>query len=433
MLSDFDEKRRQLLTGSVGIATSLYATYGMAATEAGSATAVDEGEVAGGTVSFPAIDAPTELPGNSPPNPDVPGQRVGFAVVGLGRLALQNILPAFGQCKHARLTGLVSGDSEKMRVIASQYGIPREACYSYKEMARLRNNAAVQVVYVVLPNALHRDAVVQAAQAGKHVLCEKPMAVNVDEAREMIDACRVADRKLMIAYRCQYEVNNQELAKRARSGELGDIQLIDAINTQNQGDPTQWRQIKKLAGGGSLPDVGLYCLNTTRALLGEEPIEVIARIQSPEHDPRFKEVEATVSFVLRFPSGVLANCASSYSLHEKRNFRVLGSKASAEIANAFGYEGQKLYLSRRDGESEARIELNLGVKNQFSLEMDHMALCVRNNVEPRTPGEEGLQDQMLMAAIYQSAETGKPVSLPVVTRRDAFRGPPPDDGPVGGG
>jgi predicted dehydrogenase len=295
-------------------------------------------------------------------------------------------------------------------------------------MARLRSNAAVQVVYVVLPNALHRDAVVQAAQAGKHVLCEKPMAMSPDEAREMIEACRAADRRLMIAYRCQYEVNNRELAKRARSGELGDIQLIDAINTQNQGDPTQWRQIKKLAGGGSLPDVGLYCLNTTRALLGEEPIEVTAHIHSPEHDPRFKEVEATVSFVLRFPSGVLANCASSYSLHEQRNFRVLGSKAGAEIANAFGYEGQKLYISRRYGQAEARIALNLGVKNQFSLEMDHMAFCVRNNVEPRTPGEEGLQDQVLMAAIYQSAQVGKPVSLPAVTRRDAFRGPAPDDG-----
>jgi len=428
MPSEFDQTRRQLLAGSVGIATSLYAAHGMAATEAGSPTRVDEGEVSGATVSFPAIDAPTEQPGSPPPNPDIPGQRVGFAVVGLGRLALQNILPAFGQCKHARLTGLVSGDPEKMRVIAAQYGVPKEACYSYEEMARLRSNAAVQVVYVVLPNALHRDAVVRAAQADKHVLCEKPMATSPDEAREMIEACRAADRKLMIAYRCQYEVNNRELAKRARSGELGDIQVIDAINTQNQGDPTQWRQIKKLAGGGSLPDVGLYCLNTTRALLGEEPIEVIANIHSPEHDPRFKEVEATVSFVLRFPSGILANCASSYSLHEQRNFRVLGSKASAEIANAFGYEGQKLYISRRDGQAEARIELNLGVKNQFSLEMDHMALCVRNNVEPRTPGEEGLQDQVVMAAIYQSAQTGKPVSLPAVSRRDAFRGPPPDDG-----
>ncbi len=128
--------------------------------------------------------------------------------------------------------------------------------------------------------------------------------------------------------------------------------------------------------------------------------------------------------------GVLAHCVSSYSVHEQRNFRVLGSNASAEITNAFDYEGQKLHISRRDARAEAEIELNLAAKNQFSLEMDHMALCVRTNVQPRTPGEEGLQDQILMAAIYQSAQTGRPISLAPVSRRDAYRGPPLDDGHV---
>jgi len=424
MRQDVDETRRLLLlAGSVGVASTLYAGAPSAATAGGSPTPVDEGAVIGREVTFPPIDAPTDPPGNPPPNPDPPGQRVGFAVVGLGRLALQNILPAFAQSKHARLTGLVSGDPEKMRVIAAQYGVPREACCGYGEMARMRTNAAIQVVYVVLPNALHRDAVIQAAEAGKHVLCEKPMATSPDEAREMIEACRRADRKLMIAYRCQYELANRELVRRARGGELGDIQFVDAINTQDQGDPTQWRQIKNLSGGGSLPDVGLYCLNTTRALLGEEPIEVLARTHSPDRDARFREVEATVSFVLRFPSGIIANCVSSYSLHTQRNFRVLGSSANAEITNAFDYEGQKLIISRRDGNAEAKIELNLGAKNQFSLEMDHMAFCVRNDVEPRTPGEEGLQDQILMAAIYRSAQTGQAVRLEPVSRPDAFRGP----------
>jgi predicted dehydrogenase len=427
MHDDFDETRRRLLlSGSLGLASTFYAGGGSAATPSGSTTVVDEGTVIGGKVTFPPIDAASETPGNPPPNPDPAGQRVGFAVVGLGRLALQNILPAFAQSKHARLAGLVSGDPAKMRIIAAQYGVPRDACYGYEEMARLGGNAAIQVVYVVLPNALHRHAVIQAAQAGKHVLCEKPMATSADEARDMIAACRGADRKLMIAYRCQYEVNNRELAKRARSGELGTIQFVDAINTQNQGDPTQWRQIKRLSGGGSLPDVGLYCLNTTRALLGEEPIEVLARIHSPDQDDRFREVESTVSFVLRFPSGILANCVSSYSVHTQRNFRVLGSDASAEITNAFAYEGQKLHIKRRDGQAEANIQLSLAVRNQFSLEMDHMALCVRNNVEPRTPGEEGLQDQILMAAIYQSAQTGQPVALAPVLRQDAYRGSPLD-------
>jgi predicted dehydrogenase len=425
MSEECDGKRRQLLiSGGLGLGSSLYMARGFAASADGKPAAVDEGTATGGRISFPPIHADSERPDAPPPNPDPPNGRIGFAVMGLGRLALENIIPAFAQCRHARVTGLVSGDPDKMRVIAAQYGVPAESCYSYAEMVKLRGNSAIQVVYVVLPNALHRDAVVHAAQAGKHVLCEKPMAVNADEARVMIDACRRADRKLMIAYRCQYEVNNRELARRARAGEFGQIQLVDAINTQNQGDPAQWRHVKRLSGGGSLPDVGLYCLNTTRALLGEEPIEVSASIHSADNDPRFKEVEDTVSFTLRFPSGVVANCASSYSLHEHRNIRVLGSKGSAEIAGAFAYEGQKMRLSRREGQAEAHSELALGTKNQFSLEMDHMALCVRNNVKPRTPGEEGLQDQLIMAAIYESARTGQPVKLSPVSELDAFRGPP---------
>jgi predicted dehydrogenase len=388
---------------------------------------VDEGAVQGTEVSFPPIHAETERPDAPPPNPDPPARRVGFAVMGLGRLAVENIIPAFAECKHARLAGLVSGDPAKMQALAAQCGVADQNCYSYADFDRIAADPAIQVVYVVTPNALHRDAVVRAARAGKHVLCEKPMAANVPQAREMVDACRRAQRLLMIAYRCQYERNNVELRRRARSGAFGDVQLVDAINTQNQGDPTQWRQRRALAGGGSLPDVGLYCLNTTRALLGEEPHEVSATIHSPPGDPRFAEVESTVSFTLRFPSGMIANCASSYSLHEHRNMRVLGPKGVGEVENAFAYEGQKLRLFRREGEAEANSELALGRKNQFSLEIDHFAQCVRTGAKPHTPGEEGLQDQIIMAAIYESARIGRPVSLPRIEGRDVFRGPEPQD------
>jgi predicted dehydrogenase len=407
--------RRSLLAGGLGIGGAALVR----------AAKVDEGSVGGERVTFDPIHAASERDEGQPPNQDPAQQRVGFAIMGLGRLALENILPAFAECKHARPVALVSGDPAKMKTVAAQYGIAKDSCYSYADFSRIRANAAVQVVYVVLPNSLHREAVVQAAEAGKHVLCEKPMAISADEARVMIDACRRAGRKLMIAYRCQYEINNRELIRRVRSGELGDIQFIDAVNTQNQGSPAQWRQNRALSGGGALPDVGLYCLNSTRALLGEEPVAITAAMHSPAGDVRFAEVESTVSFTLQFPSGVIANCATSYSVHEHRNLKVLGSTGSAEVENAFGYEGQKLRLYRRDGKAEASIELALARKNQFSLEIDHMAECVRHDVAPRTPGEEGLQDQVLMAAIYQAAASGETVRLPAVPRRDAFRGTEP--------
>ena len=161
-----------------------------------------------------------------------------------------------------------------------------------------------------------------------------------------------------------------------------------------------------------------------RALLGEEPVEVQATIHSPD-DTRFREVESTVSFTLRFPSGVIANCLSSYSVHEHRNLRVLGSVADAEIENAFAYEGQRLKVSRRDGKAESVATLAMARHDQFALELDHMAECVRQDKRPRTPGEEGLQDHLLMAAIYQAARTGRPVPLKPVPGRDAFRGPEP--------
>ena len=422
MQKPVDYTRRSLLVASaLGLGTQALSKPTLAATPAG----VDEGSVSGSKVSFAPIQAQTEPPGAPPPNPEPPDRRVGFAVMGLGRLALEQILPAFGECKQARPVALVSGNAAKMQAIATQYGIPATSCYSYADFPKIRDNPSVQAVYVVLPNALHANAVVQAAQAGKHVLCEKPMATTPDEARRMIEACESAGRLLMIAYRCQYEVNNKELAKRARAGDLGRVQLIETINTQNQGDAGQWRQKRSLSGGGSLPDVGLYCLNTSRALLGEEPIEVSATIFSPADDPRFKEVESTVSFTLRFPSGTIANCASSYSVHQHRHFKVLGTKSVGLIENAFAYEGQKLKLLHSDGKDEQTSELSLGRKNQFSLELDHLAQCIRSNTKPRTPGEEGLQDQIVMAAIYESAQTGRPVKLKPQSRPDPFRGPEP--------
>lgn len=418
-----DGPTRRALVAGVGAGAVGLGVAAAAAAQGPAPPPVDVGRVQGGKVSFPPHSAPTESQGERPPNPAPPGQRVGFAVVGLGKLALEQVLPAFGESKKARLTALVSGTPDKLKAIAGQYGVAPDSCYSYEDFARIRDNPAVEAVYVITPNALHHRDVLAAAKAGKHVLCEKPMATSSAEARDMLAACRAADRKLMIAYRMQYQPHLRAVQKMCRSGEIGQPVLFDMINNQNQGDPDQWRQKRALAGGGSLPDVGLYCLNTTRALLGEEPVEVSATIWSPPGDQRFREVEDNVAFTLHFASGAMANCISSYSTHRMARIKVMASQAWVEMEHAFDYQGQTLRVTRlRDGQ-EQTCQLEIPRKNQFALELDHMADCIRNNRQPRTPGEEGVQDHVIMEAIYEAARTGRRVRLPATPGRDATRGP----------
>ncbi len=367
---------------------------------------------------------------SSPSAPLPPDQRVGFAVVGLGELALGAILPALCQTKKAKLVALVSGHADKARTLAREYGVPERGIYNYQNFDTIRDNPDVQVVYVVLPNSLHHEFVLRAAGAGKHVLCEKPMATNPRECEEMIAACKQADRRLMVAYRIQYEPHNRMVQKMVRDQTFGPVRLISSVNGQNQGDPNQWRHKLALAGGGSLPDVGIYCLNTSRFLLGEEPIEVFATLTQPKDDPRFREVEDLVNFQLRFPSGVVANLATGYSFHESRRYSVHAERGVFGLDPAFSYRGLRAHMTHASGAIEVKVEPRIEEKDQFALELDHMAECVQENKTPYTPGEEGLQDHRIMAALYESAREGRVVKLsgaatPPGGKLDAFRGTPP--------
>ena len=376
-------------------------------------------------IPLPPTSAGTERTPGQAPLPMSPDKRIGFAVVGLGNLALVEIIPAFSECKKAKLTALVSGDAAKAAEVAAQHGVPAKNIYSYQTYDQLRNNPDVDVIYIVLPNALHAEYTVRGAQAGKHILCEKPMATSASECKQMIDACRKADKKLMIAYRIQYEPYNRHVYQMVRDQTYGPVKYIEGVNGQTQGDPNQWRQKKALSGGGSLPDVGLYCLNTFRYLTGEEPVEVFAQTYSTPNDPRFKEVEENCVWQMRFPSGLLANCASGYGFHQSRRYRVYASTGWFGLDPAFDYTGLQMQTSHAEGKIEYRQTPMLESKNQFALEMDHMADCVIQNKGPYTPGEEGLQDQRIMTAIYESAAGNKPVMLPLIQKRDAFRGSQP--------
>ncbi len=377
-------------------------------------------------IPLPPTSAPTEQNPGPPPEPLPMGQKIGFAVVGLGNLALQQILPGFAQSKFCKVAALVSGDRAKALQVAAQHGVAEQSVYSYADFDKIADNPDVQVVYVVLPNALHEEYVVRAAKAGKHVLCEKPMATSPAECERMIAACKAAARHLMVAYRIQYEPNNYRIKALSRSGgEFGRVKMIEGFNGQNQGDPNQWRQKLSLAGGGSLPDVGLYCLNTFRYLTGEEPLEVTGHTYSTPGDPRFKDVEELCYWSMRFPSGVVANAASSYGSHESRRYRVLAESGWFGLDPAFSYGGLQQEQSYAKGPVEYRMTPKIEAKQQFALEMDHMAECVKLGKTPYTPGEEGLQDHRIMAAIYESAASGRPVALPRIETIDTFRGSEP--------
>ena len=339
--------------------------------------------------------------------PDPPGKKLGWAIVGLGSLAINQILPAFAKCEKSKVVALVSGHPDKANKLAMRYGVNPKNIYNYQNYDTIRDNPEVDIIYIVLPNGMHAEYTVRGFQAGKHVLSEKPMANTPADCQQMIDAGRKANRKLMVAYRCRYEPFNQEAIRMARQQELGPTKVILADHGFNIGDPTQWRLNKTLAGGGSLMDIGIYSLQAARYITGEEPTEINAMSYTTPGDVRFKEVEETINFQLRFPSGILANCSSSYGYSGQNRYRVVTTKGWFELEPATQYDGLRMYL-HHDNITEERL---LPVRDHFALEMDHMSGCVMENKEPLTPGEEGLRDLSIMMGIYEAARTGKVVKL----------------------
>ncbi len=336
-----------------------------------------------------------------------PDRRLGYAIVGLGGYA-DVILPRFAECTHSRVAALVSGSPEKARRYAERYGVPQSGLYDYQTFDRIRDNPDVDIVYVILPNGLHHEYTLRAAAAGKHVLCEKPMANTAAEAEAMIAACRAADRKLMIGYRCHFEAANREAMRIVRAGEIGRPRVVTAEHGFNIGDPAQWRLDRALAGGGSLMDIGIYSLQAARYLTGEEPTQVVAMESTDRSDPRFKTVEDTINFQLRFPSGAVANCVSSYGSHHNR-YRVVGTEGWIDAEPGTAYSGNRL-RRLKDWRAENH-PVPEAPQNQFSAQLDHLSQCVMTGAEPIVAGEEGLRDMRIIEAIYRSAREERAVSL----------------------
>ena len=360
------------------------------------------------------MDVPLAPPDKQPPHlklPEAPKRKIGYAIMGLGELALEQILPAFGAAHLSRPVALVSGHPDKAQRVAEAYQIGHDAIYGYDDYEAIAQDKRIDVIYVVLPNSLHSGHTIRALKAGKHVLCEKPMAASLEEAERMIQTAKETGRKLMIGYRLHYEPHNLKAMELCQKGELGRIVAFASSNCQNVKAPNI--RLSKTLAGGPLGDVGVYSINAARYILNEEPVEVFAFAHSPSNDGRFREVPETVAYTLRYPSGVLAHCECSFGSTESRYFRVTGTKGALELNPAFPYAGLRMRV--KTGSSDKGDvkdgELVLGQVNHFAAEMDHFSKCILEDLEPRTPGALGLADLRILAALEESVSTGRPVSL----------------------
>ncbi len=327
-------------------------------------------------------------------------RKIGYCIVGLGRISMQHFMPATRMSKYSRVTAIVSGHRDKAEKWAADYGVPAKNIYSYENYDSIAQNKDIDAVYIALPNGMHAEYTIRAAKAGKHVLCEKPMANTVAESQAMLDACHKANRKLMIAYRCQYEPTNLRAVQLIRDGKLGKIEAIESSNGFNI-RPGEWRITKKLGGGGPLMDMGIYSLNACRYLTGEEPVDLKAVSSVIDHDGRFNEVEENLSWTMRFPSGAVATCTTSYGANLPGFYRVHGSKGMMHVEPAFGYDGLHL-TANIQGERPIDEPNPAKDPSQFVPEADDLAESILHNKEPKANGEEGLRDMKWIAAIYKS-------------------------------
>lgn len=327
-------------------------------------------------------------------------KKLGWALVGLGSLSKNQIAPALLKSKYSKLAAVVTGTPAKGVEWREKYGLAENKVYNYENFDKIIEDKDVDVVYIVLPNSMHHEYTLRAAKAGKHVFCEKPMANTAQECREMIAACEKAKVLLGVAYRCQLEAHHMEAIRFAREKVFGAVKHVNAEFGFRIGDPKQWRLRRELAGGGALMDVGVYALNACRYLTGEEPVEISA-LETKTDPVKFAEVDETITWQMKFASGITANCLTTYNFSGPNSFAVLAEKGRFGMGPAYGYSGQKGWTS------DPNVPLEFPPSDHFVLEMDAFSEAILNKTPFAIPGEEGLKDLLAVEAIYRSIKSGK--------------------------
>ena len=334
-------------------------------------------------------------------------RQIRYAVVGLGHIAQVAVLPAFGNARrNSRLAALVSGDPVKLDALGKQYGV--ETACGYDGFDALCRSGKIDAVYLSVPNHLHCELAVRAAQAGMHVLCEKPMALTEEDCERMGQAARASSVKLMVAYRLHFERTNLEAVEIARSGRLGDLREFSSFFAMQVAEGNI--RTRKETGGGVLYDIGIYCINAARSLFRDEPVEARALAAGSAG-----EVEQSIGGLLRFPDERIATFACSFGSAKVSQYRISGTKGDLQLDPAYEYAGALRYRLTLDGESRER---RFAKRDQFAPELLYFSDCILQNRDPEPSAEEGLADVRVIRALYRSAETGRAVALPPYSRRE---------------
>ncbi|HYG19356.1 MAG TPA: Gfo/Idh/MocA family oxidoreductase [Ohtaekwangia sp.] len=328
------------------------------------------------------------------------GKKLGIALVGLGQYSSEQLAPALKETTHCYLAGAVTGTPDKAEKWKKKYDLPHDNVYSYETFDAIKDNPDIDIIYVVLPNAMHKEYVVRAARAGKHVICEKPMAITVADCDEMIAACKQAGKMLSIGYRLHFDPYNKEMMRLGQDKIFGEIKRMEAENGQKKVDG--WRLHKELAGGGPLMDLGIYCVQGVRYTTGLEPIAVIAQEGQKTDLKKFSEVEESITWQMEMPGGIVAACKSSYSENYNK-LRAEAAKGYFELSPAYAYKGIR-------GKT-TDTSLNFKSINQQAAQMDDFAQAIKDGRPTPVPGEMGRQDVKILQAIYESMRTKQRVAI----------------------
>ncbi|MEM9076399.1 MAG: Gfo/Idh/MocA family oxidoreductase [Bacteroidota bacterium] len=324
-------------------------------------------------------------------------KKLGIALVGLGGYSTYQLAPALQDTEHCYLAGIVTGTPSKAKSWANTYGIPEKSIYDYQNFDDIANNEDIDIVYIVLPNSMHAEFSIRAAKAGKHVICEKPMAMNVEECDAIMDACSKAGVKLGMGYRLHSEPYTNEIKRLVREKTFGKINYITADAAyRSTGSPNQWRLDKKLSGGGALVNMGVYAIQSLIYGTGENPISVSAQ-EFSTRPSYFKDTDETITAQFEFPSGAVGSMMTSHNVRANRLF------ASCE-RGWYELDPASTYIPLAGRTSNG--ELNFEQESQQKLQMDDFAQHVLYGSPNKAPGDMGKRDMIIVEAIYASIANG---------------------------